>query len=553
MRKRFAELSKQILHALWEENPVEATYLGVHAYDSVLPRADADSRNAYSSQRAALLHSLEEYQRRRDELEPGQRLDLELLVSELEVALRADEEFRLPERRADRYPSEALFGVYLLVVRRFAPLHERLLDIRDRLLDTPRFLAEGTENLRRGANIPRVWTEIAMEVTEAGAGLLGGTIPKLAEGSPALEPEILAARDKALAALERYGEFLKDELWQRSEGDFSVGRQAFDFLLARQHHLPYDCERLREFGEEAIRTTLTELEETARSIDAGESWQEIVSRLKDDHPEPELLLDEYRRQMELARRFVEEQEIVSVPADQELHVVETPPFERATTPYAAYLPPAPFEERQDGFFWVTPVGPEAPSELRRERLRGHCSWGIPITALHEGYPGHHLQFCRANRIESHVRRQLATTVFIEGWALYCEEMMERLGFLADLRSSLLRLKDQLWRACRIVVDVGLHCFGMGFEQAVELLVEEARLERANAVAEVRRYTQTPTQPMSYLVGKREIERLHDEVREAEGADFDLKDFHDRLLGYGSIPVALIRTDMLERHAGPEEQ
>jgi uncharacterized protein (DUF885 family) len=143
-----------------------------------------------------------------------------------------------------------------------------------------------------------------------------------------------------------------------------------------------------------------------------------------------------------------------------------------------------------------------------------------------------------------VRRQIMTTVFIEGWALYCEEMMEQEGFLADPRNALLRLKDQLWRACRVVADVGLHCFGMSFEEAVELMVGTAKLERANAEVEVRRYTMTPTQPMSYLIGKREIMRLREELRAAEGSSFDLKRFHDSLLGYGAIPVSIIREEML---------
>ena len=166
-----------------------------------------------------------------------------------------------------------------------------------------------------------------------------------------------------------------------------------------------------------------------------------------------------------------------------------------------------------------------------------------MTALHEGYPGHHLQLSVANRIESLVRRQLGTTVFIEGWALYCEEMMEEEGFLADPRNVLFRLKDQLWRACRVVIDVGLHCSGMSFDEAVDMLVGVAKLERENAAAEVRRYTKTPTQPMSYLIGKKQILELREERRAAEGRRFNLKRFHDRLLSFGSIPVAMIRTAM----------
>src|SRR5262249_53572857 len=134
-------------------------------------------------------------------------------------------------------------------------------------------------------------------------------------------------------------------------------------------------------------------------------------------------------------------------------------------------------------------------------------------------------------------------LFIEGWAFYCEEMMDREGFLTDPRGRLMRLAEQLWRACRIVIDVGLHCRALAFDDAVTMLVDVARMERPNALAEVQRYSQSPTQPMSYLMGKREILRIADEYQ-ARGAaadrPFTLKQFHDELLACGSLPPRLLR-------------
>ena len=544
MRIRFDDLVQQIVNGIWEEDPVEATFLGVHAYDGVLPRADASSRESYRRQRAAFLESLEELQRRREELDNGRRLDLEILSSQLEVGLRKEEEFRPAERRADVYPSTVLYGIYLLAMRNFAPLEERLVSIRDRLADTPRYLAEGMENLRSGENIPRIWTETALRTARGGAALFPGVVQPLAEQVPALENELSVAKRAAQEALFEYTEFLERELLAREDGDYAIGREAFDYLLRRSHMLPYDAVDLSEFAAEMIESTQAQLEQVASEIDTGTAWPELVSRLKDEHPGAEGLIGEYRSQMERARRFVVERGLVSIPAGEDLRVVETPEFERATIPYAAYIPPAAFEQRQEGIFWVTPVGEVPDEETHEELLRGHGTWGIPVTALHEGYPGHHLQFCHANAIESVPRRMFWTTVFLEGWALYCEEMMEAEGFLDDPRQRLLRLKDQLWRACRVAVDVGLHCFGMSLDEAVEMMVNTAHLERPNAKVEATRYTLTPTQPMSYQIGKREILALRRDVESAEGESFDLRRFHDRLLSYGSIPVSLIRAEML---------
>jgi uncharacterized protein (DUF885 family) len=119
-------------------------------------------------------------------------------------------------------------------------------------------------------------------------------------------------------------------------------------------------------------------------------------------------------------------------------------------------------------------------------------------------------------------------------------MMEREGFLTDPRGRLMRLAEQLWRACRIVIDVGLHCRGMKFEDAVEMLVSVAGMEQPDAVAEVQRYTSNPTQPMSYLIGKREILTLAEEYRRRQGAAYRLKQFHDDLLACGTLPPRLLR-------------
>lgn len=543
IRKRFDERCRQILLGLWEEEPVEATAQGIATFDALLPRTDARSRAAYHDQRAHFLAGLQEFVARRAELDLPRRLDLELLTSHLECGLYADDRFRLHERSADRYPADALYGVYYLLMRESRPPDERLEAVIGRLRETPRLLEEGIENLKRGSNIPRVWTETAIEIAEAGIGFFTTVVPQAATGSNHKQ-DVAAASADALAALRDYGEFLRTYLLPQSDGSFAIGEDAFNFLLRERHHLPYSARDLREIGNEMILATQRELERLQHTIALGKSWRDIVTELKRDHPPADGILDAYRAEMDAARRFVEEHGIATIPPDQELKVVETPEFQRAVVPYAAFIPPAPFEERQEGFFWVTPISEIATPEVIEEQLAGHCRWSIPVTALHEAYPGHHLQFCRANRIDSPVRRSLGTPVFVEGWALYCESMMQEQGFLADPRARLMQLKDQLWRACRVVIDVGLHCFGMSFDAAVTMLVSIADLERNNAIAEVRRYTQTPTQPMSYLIGKREILALRDEYRSLRGAAWNLREFHDSLLSWGSIPVAMVRRGML---------
>jgi uncharacterized protein (DUF885 family) len=305
--------------------------------------------------------------------------------------------------------------------------------------------------------------------------------------------------------------------------------------------LDVSAEDLAATGRRLFEDTLAQLRELAADVAPGRDWPALVEEARADHPTAEGLLDAYRDELARLRAFVRERDLVSIPEGERLEVVETPPFERAVVPYAAYMPPAPFEPTQQGQFWVTPIDLQAPREQQLAQLREHCRGSFPITALHEGYPGHHLQLVRANGLSSYVRKHASSDLFAEGWAFYCEQLMGEHGYYRDWRLTLFQLKDQLWRSARVVIDAGLHTGMMGFDEAVTLLVEGAHLARAQAEGEVRRYCLTPTQPMTYAMGKEQILALREEL-----ADLPPRQFHDLLLSSGTIPFALVRQEILTR-------
>jgi uncharacterized protein (DUF885 family) len=195
---------------------------------------------------------------------------------------------------------------------------------------------------------------------------------------------------------------------------------------------------------------------------------------------------------------------------------------------------------------VTPIDLPRPRAEQEEQLQGHCNVSLSLTVVHEAYPGHHLQLYHSNRAGSRLRRLADSPVLCEGWALYCEELMFEHGYHADPLARIFQLKDLLWRACRVVIDVGLHTGKMSFEQAVDYLVEQAMLERVNAETEVKRYTATPTQPMSYLVGKLLLLELREEAKRRRGEGFNLYDFHSAVLASGSIPPTLMDAEIWDR-------
>ncbi len=531
----FRGLAEEIIASFWKNSPIAATFAGVHDYDHELDNIDSDHLAAVNTEHKHFLDRLESLSQ--DTLDPDSRIDHQLLCNYLRSSIKEFEEIRYWQKNPADYANGCVDGIHILFLREFAPIEERAAAILSRMKQMPRFLQDAKRNL---ADTPRVFTQLAIDVSAGGQNFINTMATDLASLVPAMAEDLSAARGKAIAAMVDYTEYLKNDIIPRSSGTFAVGSEYFDFKLKTNHMLPYNAEELLEYGQEIKEQTERDLDRTAQQIDRGRTWIELVEEIKNLHPRAQELAGTYKTEMERARAFIRDHDLVTLPLAEELEVIPTPEFLRPTLPYAAYMSPAPLEEQQKGFFFVTPVDETLPLEKQEEILKGHPLCGIPVIALHEGYPGHHLQHVYVNRLKNKLRRLLGTTVFIEGWALYCEEMMYDAGFYSDPRSRLLQLKDQLWRACRVIIDVGLHTRNMTFDQAVNLLVNGAKLQRVHAAKEVTRYTFTPTQPMSYLVGKRQIMDLRADYERNTSDPFRLKEFHDRLLNFGSIPVCLVR-------------
>jgi uncharacterized protein (DUF885 family) len=538
----FYQRSEHWLYRLLEFNPVAATELGDHRFDDRLAERSAE---ALEQEHQEVVQALREFQA----MDAGTfaldaQVDYELTLAIFESFVRDYEQNRDHVRSPGIYLGEALSGAFLLTMLTFAPLPQRLEATLGRVRQVPRLLRQGQANLL-AAEVPPLWAEITLEQAAQAPGIFLGLLPVIAaQAAPDLEAPLIEAGQAASEAVEAYTGFLRDEILPHAAGEFAAGRALFDEKLRREHMVTYDADQLLEVGWEQFHRTREQMEALAAEIDPGKSVAQIMEEAKADHPAAGSLLQVYEKEMAAIRQYIIDHEIVTIPAGESLRIVETPPYLRPIIPYAAYMPPGMLEEKQEGHFFVTPVNPDAPAEEQEQTLKGHYWAKLPITALHEAYPGHHLQLVWANRRETIPRRlgSLMATLFIEGWAFYCEELLEQMGYIAAPVQRLGRLNDQLWRAARIVLDVSLHTRGMKVEEAIDLLVQECGLEPANAQAEVRRYTQTPTQPQSYLMGKLAI---LDVVRDYQRAypHASLREQHDAILGCGSLPPRLIREQL----------
>jgi uncharacterized protein (DUF885 family) len=519
------------------DSPTLATFLGDHRFDD---RFGDFSREAKDSQRRRMgkwLIAFNAYDT--TGWSTDAHIDRIIMIQLCKNFIRDHDVVR----RFERDPSgaqEVFWGIDSLITRDFAPLPERLASVLGRLKQVERVLRESAA-LIDVAEVPGAWAEVALESSRHGMSLFTQQIPELAQAAPEIETALLTASETAAIALKAHCAWLEQDVMPWAQGNFAVGKELFNEILAEDHLVDYNADELLTTGWKLFNETAAEMAVLAASLDPHKTVAQLLEENKSVHPAADALLEGYRTAMASARHFVLENRLATIPEGERICVQATPVYERATTPFAAYNMPGFFEKVQEGIFYVTPANESADPPAIERKLRGHPWSKITTTAVHEAYPGHHLQLAIANTLSSTPRKlaSFLSFLFIEGWAFYCEELMEKLGFTNQPIQKLSRLHAQLWRASRIIIDVSLHNGTMTVDAAIRFLIERAALEPNDAKAEVLRYTRTPTQPQSYLMGKIEICAIIEEFqRRFPGAG--MQRMHDAILQCGSLPPRLMR-------------
>ncbi|MBI2263659.1 MAG: DUF885 domain-containing protein [Armatimonadetes bacterium] len=522
--------------------PTQATALGLPGHDHRL--------EILSEERIQeLVGKLKGFQRRlesiaAESLPLPQEVEHRYLRSLLSAALRDFEKEKNHRKDPCLYPDAAFHSLLSLILWKSEPRDVMLENVASRLRQFPLLLDSGIRQLQ---NPPPLFTSQAAESIRQGEVIFDEMIPQLLEtASPGLRKLVLDSVAEGKEAMLRYLEFVEKELAPRSSGDYAVGKEAFDERLRNNHFLTVDAQELLETGKEIFAKYEVQMNALAREL--GENrWLSVILANKKNHPEAANLIQTYSREVADARAFVLQKNLVSIPVPETVEVIETPAFHRLITPLAAFLPPGPFQKAQKGFFLVTPVDNQAPMEAQAAHLLEHNIHKIRLNSVHEAYPGHHLQFVFCSTLDSDLRKRARNTLYVEGWAIYCETLMGELGYFNEPVSQLFLMKDQIWRAARVILDVGLQTGTLSYDDAVSWLHDKIGFGVPSARAEVNRYCRMPTQPLSYTIGKMEIEKLRDDYRKARGPDFSLKEFHDSFLACGAVPIALARTLMLGNH------
>jgi uncharacterized protein (DUF885 family) len=544
-------IADEYWEAKLEASPLFASFLGDHRYDDRADDLSAEEERRLRSVWTGLRERAAAVSSRNGELDETDRASCDLLVQELDDSVRATD-LRLAELTSDQM--QGVHADLLITAAQLqAPDAEHAAMALTRARQFGRMLDQATDRYREGLAAGRTPVRINVErsinqvdgylasplESDPFANLAG---PEGWDGLDVWRGQLTdIVRDDLRPAFARYRNALRDELLPAARPDdrpglrwLDDGAELYQALIELHTGLPLTPDELHAIGmAEATESLPAEYAAVGGREFGTSDLTEIFGRLLDDprlrYRDADQIMGHATECLDAARAVMGDWFGILPEAPCVLEPV--PDYLAADSPAAYYSPPAPDGSRPGEYF----------VNLYEPTKRGRAE--TASIAYHEAIPGHHLQLAIASeRTDLPAFRRLSWghTAFVEGWALYTERLADEMGLYESDLDRLGMLASDSWRACRLVVDTGLHAMGWTRQQAIDFMNAHAPVSRDEIVVEVDRYIGMPGQALAYKVGQREILRLRDEARAARGADFDIKAFHDTVLGGATISLRVLR-------------
>jgi uncharacterized protein (DUF885 family) len=516
-----------------ENYPVNSSEAGLHTWDDRL----TDYSPAKIADRAHHVHLLLEKVRamKSDNRLKEERIDAILFRSQLENVDFQNRVLKFERTNPQVYVSECTNGIFSLLKKEYDTPRKRALAAAARLKQMPALLKQGLSNLQ---NPVKLYAWLAIQSARSIDSLLNNSLMALDVDLPPNEhDELVRARDTALAALHGYADELEKRL-PKMVAFSPMGEANYNYYLKHVLLLPIDGREVETIG----RTELARYRALEALLPDPKLADPDPARSANIPPDQASFLRAYESREQEMISFLKDRGLVTLPDYLgPFQIRQLPEAFKPTSPGGFMNPPGVYDKDPTGFFFIPTYNPQSKNFYIRAAIEDPR----PILG-HEGIPGHFLQLSIANHLNDEIRRQHEDTVFVEGWALYGEEMLMRTGLYPNnsaAQGQILRLSR--YRSARISVDVNLHTGKWNFEQAVKYFMEAGGLDREAAEGEAAGAASSPTQKISYIIGKWQIMNLLGHYKDRQGGAFRLGQFHDDLIKNGSLPVSVIEWILLD--------
>lgn len=533
-----------------ERHPVWASLLGDRRFNDRWDDMSPGARQADLAHHRELLQRLDEIGRER--LSTAKQLDFDLLRYDLEAWIEEDElrGYELPASHLGWPPEgfrqrQPIHTAHQLGTQLRFETEKDFADWTARLGSFPTYVEQTTTLMRQGLEAGRVRPQIVVERMIPLVRAQAETTPRESgffapfradPETPRAQQALKLIRDRVLPALASYARFLEDEYLPAAPespalGALPGGTDLYDFYVGKYTTTSLSAAEVHALGLREVERIRSEMEAIRKQIRFSGDLEALFEHLRTDprffYATPEELLTAYRA---LSKKI--DPLMVRLFGHFPRMPYGVEPIDAAIAPQATtgYYFPAAADGSRAGTYQVNLYQPES-----------RPNWEMVPLTLHEAVPGHHFQVSLAAELEglSTFRRFNYHSAYAEGWGLYAEWLGGELGLYEDPYDRFGQLAFEMWRAVRLVVDTGLHSEGWSRERAIEFFLHNSPRPKLDVVNEIDRYIAIPGQALSYKIGQLEILRLRRHGEATLGEAFDLRAFHDLVLGAGSMPLTLL--------------
>jgi uncharacterized protein (DUF885 family) len=523
-----------------ENYPVGSSEAGLHTWDDRL----TDFSAAKVAERAQHVRKLLDQVRAMSTSgwSKDDRIDWLLFRAQLEGVGFADRVLQSEKTNPQVYVAECSNAIFSLLKKEYDAPAKRAAAAASRLKQMPAMLTAGERNLQKPV---KLYAQLAIESARSIDPLFNDSMMALARDlAPAERDALVKARDEALVAIHGFAARLEKRV--PTMVDFApMGAANYNYYLKHVLLLPLDATQVEMLG----RAELARYRGLESLLADPSLADPNPARSKNIPPDQASFLAAYESREQEMIAFLKERQLITLPDYLgRFEIRELPEAFKPTSPGGFMNPPGLYDKDPTGFYFIPSYNPESKNFYIRAAIEDPR----PILG-HEGIPGHFLQLSIANHLPNEIRRQNQSGPFVEGWALYGEEMLLRTGLYPENSAAHGQvLRAARYRSARIGVDVNLHTGKWTFEQAVHYFMEAGGLDRESAQGEAAGAASEPTQKIWYMTGKWQIMNLLGRYRDKMGADFKLGRFHDELVKNGSLPLSIVQWIMLDEPSAIDE-
>ena len=550
----FQSFEDRFIHAFWKQNPGWASYVGFHDDDSLLVAPTEENRQAEIAFCKAYLDSLKMFDQRT--LSQTERTDLMMIRDQLESTIWYTEVFKAHEWNPASYNVGGGFGI--MINGNYAPLDDRLRAMSSKMEKLDAYYEAAMANIKN----PTVQhTDLAIMQNTGALEVFGPSLIDSVHSSGLSDSEkenLFANIEFAKMSIQGYVDFLEKQIkptLDRNVRDFRIGKELFEQKFKHDIVSSYSAQEIYQKAVAAksdihgkmygITNDLWKTYFPNKPIpsDSLLAIRSLIDRLSLQHCHRDSFMETIEAQIPQLTAFVKDHDLLFLNPDKPL-VVRKEPAYMAGVAGASISAPGPYDKYGDTYYNVGTLVNYTDEEAE-SFLREYNKYILQILNIHEAIPGHYAQLVYSNEAPSLVKSIFGNGVMIEGWAVYTERMMLEEGYGNNSPEMwLMYYKWNLRTVCNTILDYSIHVNGMTQDQAMDLMVKQAFQQEAEAKGKWRRATLSQVQLCSYFTGFYEIMELRDELKRKQGEQFNLREFHETFLSFGSAPIKYVKELML---------